>query len=351
MIGIDISDRSIKLAEVAGRHTSELRTVCWYPLVQNLMRRGVVQDVEAVTESLREALTKCSPLPIRGSDVAVSIPEVQSFVRVLDLPPMKEQEVNEAVLWAVRRHIPFDLDRVYLGWEPLRVSGKGTQKRQVLVGAAQKDVVDPLLQVLDSLDFNVAALELETQAVLRCLLPRSYREAYDIRGVLVIDLGATLTNVMFYDRGAMRFTTSIQWGGDDLTQSLAHDLDLSATKAAKEKMTVGASGKGDNEAVSSVVESSVMGLVHKIERVVHEMSVQLSSEQRVRMVLLSGGGAGLDGIVDLFSSVFTGIPVQLGNPWTNLNVEGKEKNVELTKKDALHFTTALGLALREVDYV
>lgn len=351
MIGIDISDRSIKLAEVAGKSNPTLRTVCWFPLAQNLMRRGVVQDVEAVTESLRNALTKCSPFPVRGNNVVASIPEVQSFVRVLELPPMKEGEVNEAVRWAVRRHIPFDLDRVYLGWEPLRVPGGGVQKRQVLVGAAQKDVVDPLLQVLDGLDFNVVALELETQAVLRCLLPRSYREAYDIRGVLVVDLGATLTNVMFYDRGAMRFTTSIQWGGDDLTQSLAHDLDLSTAKAAKEKMLVGVVGKSEDKEVSLAVKSSVMGLVHKIERVVHEMSVQLSSEQRVRMVLLSGGGAGLAGVVDLFASVFPGVSVQLGNPWTNLQREGKEEGVKLTKEDALHFTTALGLALREVDYV
>jgi type IV pilus assembly protein PilM len=350
MIGIDISDRSIKLAEVVGRRDPVLRTVGWSPLEQNLMRRGVVQDVEAVTESLRDALTKCSPLPIRGSDAVVSIPEVQSFVRVLDLPPMKEREVNEAVRWAVRRHIPFDLERVYLGWEPLWVPGENIQKRKVLVGAAQKDVVDPLLQVLDGLEFNVVALELETQAVLRCLLPRSYREAYDIQGVLVVDLGATLTNVMFYDHGAMRFTTSIQWGGDDLTQYLAHDLKLSSAKAAKEKMAVGVIGEKKNDEVSSAAKSAVMGLVHKIERVMHEMSVQLPSEQRVKMILLSGGGAGLVGLVELFVNVFPGIPVQLGNPWTNLHGEGKERGVKLTKKDALHFTTALGLALREVDY-
>lgn len=351
MIGIDISDRSIKLAEVEGKRVPMLRTVCWFPLAQNLMRRGVVRDVEAVTEALRSALLKCSPVSIRGSDVVASIPEVQSFVRVLDLPPMKEGEVDEAVLWAVRRHIPFDLERVYLGWEPLQAPRGSVQKRQVLVGAAQRDVVDPLLQVLDGLDFNVVALELETQAVLRCLLPRSYREAYDIRGVLVVDMGATLTNVMFYDRGVMRFTTSIQWGGDDLTQGLAHDLNVSAAKAAEEKIMIGMGGKEENEAAVASVESAVMSLVHKVERVVHEMSVQLPLEQRVRMILLSGGGAGLADIVDLFASVFSGVPVQLGNPWTNLYEEGKEKGIKLTKKDALHFTTALGLALREVDYV
>lgn len=80
MLGIDISDRSIKLVEVADKENGPvLRTVCWLPMSQNLMRRGVVQDVTAVTQSLKDAMVKCSPLPVLSSDVVASIPEVQSF--------------------------------------------------------------------------------------------------------------------------------------------------------------------------------------------------------------------------------------------------------------------------------
>src|SRR5690348_12715445 len=125
MVGIDISDRSIKIAEVTGRRHPQLRSVCWSPLAATVMRRGVIQDIPGATAALREAFTKCSPVPIEGNVVVASIPETQSFVRVLEIPMMPDHEVDEAVQWAVRQHIPFDLDRVYLDWQSVSEPGYG----------------------------------------------------------------------------------------------------------------------------------------------------------------------------------------------------------------------------------
>ncbi len=351
MVGIDISDRSIKLVEIEGREDPVLRTMCWSPLEVSLMRRGVVQDIPAVTQAVRDAMGKYRPVAVAGTDVVASIPEVQSFVRVLDLPEMKEHEISEAVRWAVKRHIPFDLESVYLDWEPVG-KDKGSASRQVLVGAAQRDVVDPLLSALDNIGLNVVALELETQAILRCLLPMDQGEASEISGVLAIDLGATLTNIVFFDKGAIRFTTSIQWGGDDLTQRLAHELSISPAEAVEEKAKIGLEVSDQkNKDVSSVLRAAVIDLGNRVARIVQEMTVQLSAESRVKMILISGGGASLGGIVDIFGSIFSGIPVQLGNPWTNLNREEQRRRVDLSTEDAMHFTTAIGLALRPNDYI
>lgn len=349
MIGIDISDRSIKIAEIVGKDNPVLRTLCWSPLAPNLMRRGVVQDIQSVINALKKGMTSCSPVVIAGGNVVASIPEVQSFVRVLDLPIMAEYEIEEAVQWAVRRHIPFDLDRVYLDWEPLAPSHK--KRRQVLVGAAQRDVVDPLLTVLDGLGLNVVALELEAQAVARCLLPREAAEAHDIQGVLVVDLGATATNVIFFDRGAMRYTASIQLGSDDLTQRLAHDLNLPPSQAAEKKATIDMGRKAEATEAAMALRVGALELVHQVERVVREMTVQLPPEERVRVILLSGGGANLAGIIDMFAQVFPGIPVQLGNPWTNLRGEKSRNGVNISSVDAMHFVTAIGLSLRQTGYV
>jgi len=350
MIGIDLSDRSIKIVETRGEDNPVLRTICWSPLAPNVMRRGVVQDVALVSEALKEAMEKCSPTPVEGGDVVASIPEVQSFVRVLEVPVMSEREMDEAVQWAVRRHIPFDLDRVYIDWEELELPSETPQHKQVLVGAAQRDVVDPLLAVLDSLGFNVVALELEAQAVMRCLLPRDIKETRDIRGVLVVDLGATSTNVILFDQGAMRFTTSVQLGGDDLTQQLAHTLNLKPAQAMEIKAKVGAGFTKEDPAAAQALQSATLNLARMVERAVQEMTVQLPREQRVRTILLTGGNANLAGIRELFGSVFTGMPVQYGNPWTNVQQERKRTGLNLTIGDAMHFTTAIGLALREVQY-
>ncbi|MGH9858349.1 MAG: hypothetical protein ACRD4B_10940, partial [Acidobacteriota bacterium] len=61
------------------------------------MRRGVIQDDNAVTEALKASLAKCSPVSVAGNMVVASIPETKSFVRILDLPQMSDKEADEAV--------------------------------------------------------------------------------------------------------------------------------------------------------------------------------------------------------------------------------------------------------------
>lgn len=344
MIGIDISDRSIKLIQLTSGDAPRLQTACWSSLPPNIMRRGVIQDIPNMTAALKDSLTRCSPVPVETGKVVLSIPETQSFVRVLELPTMSVREMEEAVQWAVRQHIPFDLERVYLDWQLLETPARKSGYQQVLVGAAQRDVVDPLLQVMDDTDLQVVAFELEAQAIVRSLLPR---DSKDVAGVLLIDLGATSTNVIYFDRGAMRFTTSIQRGGDDLTQQLAQELKLQPSIAAEKKALVGVQqGTADAE-VAVTLRGGMLQLVQQINQVVREVMVSFAEETNLRAILLAGGAANLPGIVDVFAEVFPDIPVQMGNPWINLSVSEGKGAAPLSQSDASHFTTALGLALRQ----
>lgn len=343
MVGIDISDRSIKIVEVAGQQQPVLRTICWSPVEANTIRRGVIRDVGLVTAALKDAFTKSSPVPVEGNMVVASIPETQSFVRVLDLPQMSSGELDEAVQWAVRQHIPFDLERVYLDWQLLPTVGGAAGRRQVLVGAAQRDVVDPLLAVLDGLQLHVVALELEAQAIIRSLLPR---DAQDVRGILIVDLGATSTNVIFFDQGIMRFTTSVQVGGDDLTQRLAHAMQMTPSVAAEKKALVGVGASVSDQEIATTLREGTVELITRIEQVVREMAAQTQAQPAIAAILLAGGTANLPGLAGVFAEVFPGIPVEMGNPFINLMSTKGKVNLPLSAADASHFATAMGLALR-----
>jgi len=347
MVGLDISDRSIKVAEVTGSDPARLSTVCWSSLPLGAIRRGVIQDIPLVAAAVRDAFLKCSPVPVEGRAVIASIPEMRSFVRVLDLPVMSEEETEEAVHWAVRQHIPFDLDRVYLDWQVLPVIAQ-ENRQAVLVGVAQRDVVDPLVEVLESVELEVMALELEAQAIVRSLLPR---DAAGVQGVLIVDLGATSTNVIYFSDGAMRFTTSVQLGGDDLTYKLAQTLNLKPSVAAEQKAQVGIAGENANPQVVAALRDATKELVLRIDKTVREMGTQMQQENYVRTILLAGGAANLPGIQELFNEVFPNVPIQMGNPWTNILAPQGEGVPSLSLQDASHFATALGLALRKEDDV
>jgi type IV pilus assembly protein PilM len=341
MVGIDVSEKSIKVVEVSDGNMPVLETVCWSTIKAGVIKKGVVQDVGEMTRALQGAMQKCTPIPVAGRQVVVSVPESQSFVRVLDLPKMSDDETDEAVQWAVRHHIPFDLDRVYIDWQMADMGLSADGRRKVLVGAAQRNVVDPLLEVLDSLKLEVEALELEAQAIIRSLLPFN---AQDVQGVLIVDLGATSTNVIYFDRGTMRFTTSIKRGGEDLTQQLVGALNIQPSMAAEKKALVGTSGDGDQAQVATILRAATLEIVQQIEQVVREVAVTGSAGNGVRAIILSGGSANLPGITSIFNEVFEGVPIQLGNPL--INVSTGEKGSTLSVSDAIHFSTALGLALR-----
>lgn len=343
MIGIDISDRSIKIAEVAGGKFPEFRTVCWSSLSPDLMKKGIVQDVPTLVQEIRQTFTKCSPLPLTHTDAVASIPERHSFVGVLDLPIMSDGETDEAVKWAIRKDLPFDLDKVYLDWQP--ISGPaGTAMRQVVVGAAQKAVIDPLLLALDGAGLVVKALELEVQAMVRSLLPL---DSLSLQGIVICDLGATTTKIIYFDRGSMRFTLDISKGGDSLTQALIDQIGLAEGEAAEKKSVIGVLAReGDDGAIANTIRAALLALLGDVQRAIQGGLLQLSGGSGIQGILLSGGGANLPGIRDVFAEVFPGIPIELGNPLINLvGLRGKS-SLSISPQDASHFVTAIGLALR-----
>ena len=347
MIGLDISDRSLKIVEVDQAVDSRLRTAGWSPMAPNIIRSGVILDPAEVARVIAETMKTTTPHPVAGNEVTVSIPERQSFVQVVNLPVMSGAEMTEAVQWAVKQHIPFDLEGVYIDWQPLIAPHPQTGRQPVLVGAAQRSVVDPLLAVVDQLGLTVVALELEAQAIVRSLLPSN---AVDVSGVLVVDLGATTTNVILFDRGAMRFTTSLRRGGDYLTETLAQRLHLEPSLAAEQKAVVGVRERSTDDEVAETLRAAAQQLVEQIQGIVQNIVAEATGAPQLQAILLAGGAANLPGLVDVFGAVFPGVPVQIGNPLINLVDEDQSTTPIMSPADASHFATAIGLALRERSY-
>lgn len=343
MIGIDISDRSIKIAEVSSDPGRQFKTICWSPLPADLIQRGIIQDVPRLAQEIQKTCTKCSPVPLSRDNVVVSIPERQSFIRVLDLPAMSDAETNEAVRWAIRKDLPFDLDHMYIDWQS--ISGAiSANVRQVVVGAAQRAVVDPLLSAFDKAGFRVQAFELEAQAMVRSLLPL---DSLSIEGVVICDLGATTTKLIYFDRGSMRWTIAIPSGGDSLTQTIRDAHGLSVEEASEKKAVIGAIAReGDDGAIALTLRNAALGLLGQVKNELDAALSLLSDSSGLKGILLSGGGANLPGIRDVFNEVFPGIPVEPGNPLINVNAGKSRRSVAISPQDAHHFVTAIGLALR-----
>ncbi len=342
MIGLDISDRSVKMVQLSDGSPRRLLSHCWHAVPDGVIDRGMVDQPQALNELLLAVFEQCRLLPTVNDSVVASIPEAQSFMRVIEIPIMSEDEIAEAVQWQVAQDIPFGLENVYIDWQPIKSGHKVAKGNQeVLVGAAQKRVADPLVKVLDSIGVDLAALELESQAIVRALVSP---ELLSHQGLLLVDVGGTSTNVVVHDHGATRFSASLQYGAHsmsgDLSASDRRLLDvprhsvLSAEKA---------------EGVEKLLRPAQEELVTEIKGVV-EYYNSIDKDHRVKEVLLTGGGSNFPGLDKVFLQLFNDIHVQRGNPWVNLMPAGETKEQGLSIQESVHFSTSIGLALRSMPY-
>ncbi len=340
MIGIDISDRSIKLVQLANDKSHRLLSYCSTTLPNAIMKNGLIIDVAAVQEQIHLAFKQCR-LSARVDDaVVVSIPETQSFLRVVEIPAMADDEINEAVRWEVAQHIPFGLETVYIDWQDLKSGGHRAKsgRREVQVGAAQRKVIDLLYETLSTLQLDIAAFELESQAIVRSLISAELR---DRQGLLVVDVGASATNVVVHDHGAMRFTATLKKGIVNLAQTI---------DSQDGSIAVGRLHQLEREELARLgtkLFPAMEELAMEI-RGIAEFYNSIDATHEVKEIIITGGGANLPGLDTALIKHFDNVHVQRGNPWVNILTGKAAARPPLDVKESVRFTTALGLALRPV---
>ncbi|OGY31175.1 MAG: hypothetical protein A3C02_04015 [Candidatus Andersenbacteria bacterium RIFCSPHIGHO2_02_FULL_45_11] len=339
MIGIDISDQTIKIVQLSAGRGRRLGCRYLHLLPPKVVVNGIVVDAAAMEREIAKALASCGAMYRKKDPVVASIPESQSFLRVIEIPKMNEDEIGEAVQWEIAQHIPFGLENVYIDWQLLAASDHPIQPnhQEIQVGAAQKKVVDALYGVLKKLRLDVAAFELESQAIVRSLVSQEWRLK---EGLLIVDIGSSATNVIVYEHGASRFTASLACGVASLISSLSpedtHTVleNLHALPAdIVEKMRV-------------VIIPGIQQLATDIRGIV-DFTNTSNAKHEVTEIILTGGGSNLPGLDDAFQKHFDDVQIQRGNPWVNILTGSGATHPPMDLQESVRYTTALGLALRD----
>lgn len=338
MIGIDVSDRSIKVVQLIRHGSRQVISHCMSDVPSGVIEAGVVKDASAMQGVIKKALHACSINLDIADAVVASIPETQSFLRVIEVPLMQEDEVGEAVQWEVAQHIPFGLENVYVDWQPISSHGHtaAAGKQEILVGAAQKKVVDPLQGVFTALKLDVAVFELESQALTRSLISSDLKYK---QGILLVDLGGASTNVIIHDHGTIRFTASLQKGSDRIRDMLSPE-EITAINTNPDSIApeLAASVEGKLTAMYQELVVEVKGIV--------EFYNGIDVQHEVREIVLTGGGSNFPGLGKAFLKVFDNVHIQRGNPWVNIVAGQSASRLPMGMGESVRFATALGLAQR-----
>ena len=347
--GLDISDRSLKLAEVKKQGDKlKLSVLSQSFLAPGVIERGEVQDTRKLGLAVKNLVSQTKGLTTRH--VVVSMPEEKSFLRVMQMPKMKRKELKSAIPFEAANYIPFSVDKVYLGSQLITPIARKADQIEVLLAALAKTTVDPYVEALRQAKLVPVAFETESQATARAVIS-SHKTA---RPVFIIDIGATCTNFSTFFGYSLRFASFIPDSSDQFTLAISKALKVDRKEAERLKKAHGLEKVvGVGKKVFDVLTPLVTDFVNQIEKHIDYYQTHSKHEEifvqgkEVRKILIWGGGANLKGLAKFLSDE-TGLIVKKADPV--VNIPERAGNIKsLSKKNLLPFATAIGLALRNHD--
>lgn len=342
--GLDISDLSLKIVKLKKRGKFfRLSSVGEEKIKAGLIKQGEIRDQDKVAEIIKGAIKKVRGAKLKTKYVVASLPEETAFLQVIQMPKMSPDDLKSAVIYEAENYIPLPIEEVYLDSQIVKPVVDSLDHLDVLIAALPKKTVDSYLSTLKKAGLFPQVMEIESLAVGRALVKNEISPF----PLLLIDLGATRTSFIIFSGYSLRFTSSIPVCSQMFTEAIAKELKVSQKEAERLKIRYGIKKKEIFDAVAPVLTDLIKQIKKYIDYYqTHASHEHLSSNKKgVEKILLSGGGANLDGLVDFLSLKFK-IPVELGNPWLNILPNYLKEVPGLPYKESLKYTTALGLALR-----
>ncbi len=330
IIGVNFSDTSIEAVELeqgwlqAPSFTAYSRVV----LPDGNIDNGIILNSAVVIEQLRKLFAQAKPRAISGQNVTFSLPESQVFSRLLSFPKNSSTEqVKQTIVDQLSRFIPFEPSEVMFDTMPMGTRG---DKRDVLLVAVQKNVVQGYETVAAQLGWTLKTIELESISSARAVLAAvPARQA-----VLLLDIGARTTIASWFDAAGLLYSYNIALAGNYFTEQLVKQLHCTLLEAEQRKQAEGFFGpvaKILTEAFTTILSQVREGITY----------VQSNYELPTVAVRLLGGSAQLPHLTDFISN-----QLQIETTLATL-LPGIKKNgiVQLLKQDGSIYYNAVGLAL------
>ncbi len=345
IVGLDIG--TSKVAAIVGemKEDGEIEVIGIGSQPSRGLKKGVVVNLEATVQSIQRAIEEAELMAgcrihsvyagIAGSHissmnshgiVAIKEKEVsQSDVdRVIDSARAVAIPADQKILHILPQE--FVIDRQEGIKEPIGMSGIRLEARVHIVTGAVS-AAQNIEKCIRRCGLEVDDVILEQLASAHAVLAEDEKEL----GVCLVDIGGGTTDIAVFTDGAIRHTAVIPIAGDQVTNDIAVALRTPAqyaeeikvkyacalTQLAKLEETIEVPSIGDRPSR----QISKLNLAEIVEPRYEELLLLVQAELRrsgfedliAAGIVLSGGSASVEGLVDLAEEIFH-MPVRLGLP-------------------------------------
>jgi type IV pilus assembly protein PilM len=341
LIGLDIGSNSIKAVELTkSRNGYELSGFAAETLEPDAVVDGAIMDSRAVADAIKRVLESGKFKP-KGICAGVSGHSV--IVKRIVVPGATNEEVDASIQFDAEQHIPFQIADVNMDYQVIGPVGTGDPEMEVLLVVAKKDKIQNHTNVIRSVGRSADVVDIDAFA-----LQNAFEANYTVdptATIALLNIGASLLNINITKGGMPLFIRDVSVGGNQYTDILQKELQLTYQEAEDLKLGKG-NGHSDADVVQPLLESVTDMLVMEVHKT-FDFFRETYPREPISQVLISGGTSRIAGLAQRLEDTF-GYPTQTMDPFKSVTIGPK---VDVARAAALgpSLAVAVGLALRGFD--
>ncbi|MGH9892523.1 MAG: type IV pilus assembly protein PilM [bacterium] len=339
VVGLDIGSSAVKAVELKkAKDGYELTAVGLEPLSPETVVDGAIIDALSVSSAIDRIF---QGQKIKNKEVATSVSGHSVIIKKITMPLLEDDELYDQVQSDAGQYIPFDIADVSLDYQVLEPTPAG-DGYEVLLVAVKRDKINNYQSAL--IGRSLSLVDVDAFA-----LQNTFETNYEPESaatVALLNIGASVMNINIVRGGVPLFTRDVSVGGNQYTDALQKELELSFEDAENVKRGQSVAGVGE-EQKSAVLRSVSEILVLEIQKTFDFFRASAGAEA-ISHIYAAGGAARTPGLLDMLKEEFQ-MAVDEIDPFRRITYNPGKFSDDYIREIAPRLAVCVGLGLRSFD--
>jgi type IV pilus assembly protein PilM len=340
LVGLDIGSSAIKAVELKRtRGQIEIAHCGIGSLATDVVVDSMIMDSPSVSSAIMNIFAESG---MKAKAVATSVSGHSVIVKRIAVPAMSDEELADNIQTEAAQHIPFDISDVNIDYQIL--ADEGGRQMDVLLVAVKKDKILNYTNVLSMGGKTPAIVDVDVFALQNC-----YEYNYDPAPnsvVALLNLGASVMNIAIVKGVTWLFSRDVSIGGNQYTDSLQKELDLTYEDAETFKLGKKV-GTVSEDAKGPILQQVTEIIVLEIQKTFDFFRATAGGDH-IERIYMAGGSCKVAGLMEALRHEFS-LPVEYLNPFQKINYAPDGSDNSVVEQNPGQLAVAVGLALRSFE--
>lgn len=307
---LDIGTTAVRVVQL--KQTGDTWSLVKYgsaPVDIKVATSDAPEDQRRLGEVITNLLTQAG---ITARNVVAGIPSNKTFATVVDLPDLPPAELASTIKYQAEQFIPMAIDEVKIDWAILGKSLRDPSKIEVLLASVANKFSESRLDMIEGLGLNVVALEPDSLALVRSLVPVGSKDAH-----MIVDFADFTTDIVIVLDGAPRLVRSIPVGMQTLAKAAMQNLNIDNNQALQFILKFGLYPDRLEGQILKSLDATLEQFCAEITKSAKFFQSRYPNVP-ISSIILSGYALTIPAFGEYLATK-TGMAAVAGNPWGNVH--------------------------------